>query len=515
VRRYFTLTARSRDGLIIFGCILAAGWLLLNGHANSGRLGFPLDDAYIFQVYARNLAATGQWAFVPGVPSSGSTSVLWTLLIVPAYLLGINGIWWAFGLGLISLAAAALGTARLFDDMTLPVSLAIGLCMALEWHLVWAAVSGMETILFAALLTWFWKWFRSPIQVGSMHPWRTGSSLGLWTAALTLARPEGVLAAGLAGLVLILRAADWRQRLQMVGAAAATSSILIIPFFAVNVSASGTIWPNTFYAKQTEYAILWQDPYPLRLINQLWQPWIGAQLLLLPAIALDLISRVRRRTFEWISLIPWLWVIAHPAIYAARLPVTYQHGRYAMAVIPVGVSFGTHALVNLVRPRSRHLLIRVGSLVWAATPLVLFPAWLVILGAPAYARDVGYIDNEMVATANWINTNTAQSDRIALHDIGALGYYSPRPLIDLAGLVSPTVIPFMTNPDRLESFVHQQGAEYLVVFPGPGWPPYDRLVSRPGFCKVWSADERAGYTPYNPELGPLTIYRVSDNKVCP
>ncbi len=42
----------------------------------AGGAGFPLDDAWIHQVYARNLALHGQWAFVLGQPSAGSTSPL-------------------------------------------------------------------------------------------------------------------------------------------------------------------------------------------------------------------------------------------------------------------------------------------------------------------------------------------------------------------------------------------------------------------------------------------------------
>jgi hypothetical protein len=45
-------------------------------YALAANGGFPLDDSWIHQVYGRNLAQTGQWAFVPGVPSAASTSPL-------------------------------------------------------------------------------------------------------------------------------------------------------------------------------------------------------------------------------------------------------------------------------------------------------------------------------------------------------------------------------------------------------------------------------------------------------
>ena len=70
-----------RDGLIALAALLAVTGMLLYVRMTQGVWGFPLDDGWIYQTYARNLARTGQWAFVSGVPSTGSTSVWWTLLL--------------------------------------------------------------------------------------------------------------------------------------------------------------------------------------------------------------------------------------------------------------------------------------------------------------------------------------------------------------------------------------------------------------------------------------------------
>jgi hypothetical protein len=51
----------------------------------------------------------------------------------------------------------------------------------------------------------------------------------------------------------------------------------------------------------------------------------------------------------------------------------------------------------------------------------------------------------MVAVSEWVAANTPPDDLIAAHDIGALGYFARRPLLDLAGLVSPEVIPFIRD----------------------------------------------------------------------
>ena len=87
-----------------------------------------------------------------------------------------------------------------------------------------------------------------------------------------------------------------------------------------------------------------------------------------------------------------------------------------------------------------------------------------IIGGKAYGRDVAFIESEMVDMASWINNNTAPASRIAVHDIGAVGYFSHRNLIDLAGLINPEVIPFLRNETLLEQYINEQKADYLVVF---------------------------------------------------
>jgi len=92
------------------------------------------------------------------------------------------------------------------------------------------------------------------------------------------------------------------------------------------------------------------------------------------------------------------------------------------------------------------------------------------MGARAYGQDVATIETEMVATARWVANNTPEDALIAAHDIGALGYFGNHRLLDLAGLVSPEVIPFIRDEKRLVAFLNQNRVDYLVTF--PSWYPY-------------------------------------------
>jgi hypothetical protein len=42
---------------------------------------FPSDDAWIHQVFARNIASSGMFAYNPGERSSGVTAPLWTMVM--------------------------------------------------------------------------------------------------------------------------------------------------------------------------------------------------------------------------------------------------------------------------------------------------------------------------------------------------------------------------------------------------------------------------------------------------
>ena len=98
--------------------------------------------------------AAGRMEYVAGQTSAGSTAPLWTLLLAAGYRLGISYQVWAWALGALGLALCATlahRLARLIWPQFKWVGPAVGLAVVAEWHLIWAAGSGMEILLFAAL----------------------------------------------------------------------------------------------------------------------------------------------------------------------------------------------------------------------------------------------------------------------------------------------------------------------------------------------------------------------------
>ena len=505
---------------------LAGGFYLLVAALAYDVAGFPLDDAWIHQTYARNLAATGQWAFVPGQASAGSTSPLWSLLLSLGYWLGLPYQAWTYALGIASLGLTGWTVTRLgrhlFPGRPWVGPLA-GLFCIVEWHLVWASVSGMETMLctwLSVLVLELWlvadrhevagdagqpenaeptlRAVRSSRLAVIARWWGLGMVGGL----LALTRPEGLVLIGLIGLVIgwRLRRAPWRL-LQAWAAIGAGLVLPLAPYLVFHYATTGLPFPNTFYAKQQEYRLL-LSLYPV------WQRWlmmvavtlVGAQVLLLPgfvyAVGRSINVAVTGNSDARLPasgspqlpasyvLLPAAWWFIHLTLYAVRLPVSYQHGRYQMPVIPLFVLIGLGGSAYLIRPRARNLVSRLLSrAVIASTGLVLFV--FLVLGARAYATDVAFIQGEMVATASWLAAHVPPDSLIAGHDIGALGYFTPRPLLDLAGLVTPEVIPFITDESHLIDFMQAKSANYVVFF--PDWSDaYRRMAQDPRLEPVYA-----------------------------
>ncbi|MCB9098315.1 MAG: hypothetical protein H6632_02160 [Anaerolineales bacterium] len=471
-----------------------------------GFSGFPLDDAWIHQTYARNLAESGQLAFVPGVPSAGSTSPLWSLLLSGGYGLGLPFKGWTYGLGIIFLGLTGWTAARLGQKL-FPESEwagpAAGLFCVFEWHLVWAAVSGMETILFVWLSLFLMERY---LAIASIEPNEATMSryfgVGLLGGLLVLTRPEGLGLVGLIGLDGGIR--WWRASERSANALLKRwlglglgLVVMVAPYVLFHLRLTGLPFPNTLYAKQAEYSVILSE-FPLwwRLFGNFGPSldsvqgvfrviFIGAQVLLLPGLLCAAWLTFKER--RWNLLPVWGWWIGHLLLYAVRLPVTYQHGRYQMPVIAWMIVVGVWGTARWVAPSSpklkRNLFVRAGGKALVGSLVILVVAFTVV-GAQAYGRDVRIIESEMVATARWLDQMVEPDALIAAHDIGAIGYFTRRPLIDLAGLITPEVIPIIRDETALFDFITSRQADYLVTF--PSW--YPAMTRQPSLKLIYRTE---------------------------
>ena len=509
--------------LLAIGC-LALGLLALTAERfTSGQGGVPLDDAWIHFQFARNLARGDGLSFNPGQPTSGSTAPLWTLLLAGVYCVG----------GRFPLAGQLLSGACFLAALVATYVLGkrltgrrwagwlAGAVVAANGRFVWAGLSALETPLFAVL---------SLAAIAAYLGDRAAGRYRLCTSALfglaALSRPEGYLlfALALADAVLqiahqqISKSANRRSQIANGKRRVANGesqipqhatrntehasrftfhvsrftfhalrltlpfSVLVLPYLLFSLKTSGHLLPNTYHAK----AVIDFRP-DLDFLSLAARYLVLDNPLLLPFYVLGLGILFRR------ARLLSLWSAGLPLIYAFLHAVLYQHGRYLIPLIPCNALIGVVGLVEARRyvPRLKTLTPTLslggrGSIPPSLTGrgrgrvglalicllVVAGTAWRLPTMAGLYAWNVDNVNRMHVALGHWVAENTPPDALLALNDIGAITYISERPVVDLAGLVTPEVVPLLRAPDRdarLADFMAAQGVQYVIIF--PNWFP--------------------------------------------
>jgi hypothetical protein len=475
---------------LLVGCLSLILFTLTAYRFTDGQGGVPLDDAWIHFQFARNLARGDGRSFNPGQPTSGSTAPLWTLLLAVAYSVGgrfpfagqlLSGICFLIALVTTYALAKRLAGGRW-------VAWLAGMVVAVNGRMVWAGLSALEIGLFVTLSLLAIDAHLSDRAARRYRP-RTAALFGL----AALSRPEGYLlfALSLADFVLhIARQApgDKRQATEVIFRhlpflPALVFAAIVLPYLVFSLRTSGHLLPNTYHAKavidlRPDFDFLSLAARYLILDNPLLLPFyvLGIGVLLGRAPLLS------------------LWSAGLPLVYAFLHAVLYQHGRYLIPLIPCNAVVGVVGLLEAVRLAARRGW-RIQGLVGrqqgpraaAGMPVtasdrkrvlmlsLLFiagTAWRLPTMARLYAWNVDNINEMHVALGRWVAEHTPPDALLALNDIGAITYVSERPVVDLAGLVTPEVVPVLRAPDRdarLVDFMAEWNVQYAIMF--PNWFP--------------------------------------------
>jgi arabinofuranosyltransferase len=483
IRRLHTIAARlpwfafAAVALVVAG--VAATLWYASERADVTAKGFPLDDAWIHLQFARNLAEGHGYSFNPGIPSSGSTAPLWTLLLAVPLALGAGPVDAGIALGqvffwLTALAAYVL-TLRVTGSRW--TALLATAASVLTPRLVWAGLSGMEVSLYAFLVTASLACYVSALAGGGRWTVAWGALIGLAGCA----RPETFLVVPLLFLHWFwTRYVKTDRRAGNLVAPALCLAVIAL-FVAFNYVKGGRPLPNTFYAKTygmgTALSLAEGRPldaledalkYPLRFLEHVvhWQTMqlvglFGGALAGVLAL-LGLLGRAAPPGGRLIVAI----LVAMPvlkALGAPEPPILVHDGRYVAHLLVLAIvlcAVGFLALHRLITPRWLVPLLAVGALgqLGAASAR----------GAEQYAREVRNINDLQLVTARWLHEVTTAEARIATNDIGAIAYYGTRFIIDTEGLVTPEAIK-PKRARKLLPFLEAQRPDLLVIF--PEWYP--------------------------------------------
>ncbi len=472
----YQFTARQNLFIMIGGALLSiiAGLMyVLPMKSVIGVFGFPLDDPWIHLNFARNLADLGSYSYFKNeMATSGSTSPLYTFFAAMLWKISHDEFFASYTLGILFLALSSFYLYKLslvFFEKEHWLAIGATAAFILTGRIDAIAVSGMETTLFICIL------------LATLYYYLTNKQIlfAVFTALLLWARPDGLIMIGAIAVHFLYR--NYIEKGDKIFEKGKSSIslksfftpgiilfILVAGYVLFNQALSGSFFPNTFVAKLKYYGGGSKPEYLTDALKFYSSSVLGVFIAFFSVAFISmLVNLVRRKKIE--CFIPILFVIGMIVAYWIELPFLFQDGRYLIPTIPFFIVAGVWGMreffqwLLLFLPSS---FIKKFGNVFTVSLIIL----ALIIGAAKwnsrrkdYYDVCRYIYDRQVTTAHWIKQNTAESSIIATHDIGAIGFYSDRRIVDMVGLVSPQMIENIGDLKKLTEFIKSQHTTHIAV----------------------------------------------------
>lgn len=438
----------------------------------NGVLSFPLDDPWIHLNFAKNIIDYHSFSyFKDEIVTAGSTSPLYVFILAIGFLFTNNEMILSYILGTIFFSFATFVFYKLVlkeYDNNIIYGILVTLVFILDPRMNFIALSGMETTMFVLLLltgVYFYK-RKEPVLLGII--------LGLifWT------RPDGI--AFIAVVIADFIYSKWliknkeehnsfstKEFIKVIG----IFSLFLIAYFGMNLYLSGTILSNTYSAKVAYY--IDSDTRITFLKVYMWDFFTeGNFVYLLPGFLVVLIKSgfdLYKRKYNSCSIYI-LFIFLFIFIYLVKIPLFSRFGRYFMPMIPFYIILsmsGYFILFELLKGLLKNPTVRKIITYSIFLASVILTAFNFISKSEYYAYHCKYIYDRHVKTAFWLRDNTNENDIIASHDIGAIGFYSKRKVIDIVGLINPDLTRESYRDDYNEvimDYFNKNGVTYTAFY---------------------------------------------------
>jgi arabinofuranosyltransferase len=459
------------------------------------------DDAFIYLRYVKNLDAGCGLRFNCGDPPvEGFTgplylAMLWlggrltTQLIDLAQIVCTASL--AVALALAVWAAAVAGRGAAQPRLPAVLAVAVAAALALDPFVLLNAITGMETALAAAAVT--------AIALAALagRRWLLVAAIG----GALLVRPEALVFAAALPLLPALRRPRYLAALAAIVAA----------ICAARYAAFGALLPNTYYAKAGG---TWRHcelglAYLADAIADFPLAFAAPLALLLPA-------GPRRRACGFVLAGAAAWV----AFFLRSGGDLFEYSRMVFPLVPalyVLALAGIAELAQRIAERTRARPALAGALAAAACALAAGGRAAVAHAIPPQGASPRVV--EWAAVGRYLHDHF-RGATVATVPIGAIGYYSRLPIIDLVGLTEPAIARAgRTVPPELLTrrwIGHERHCTECVLARAPALivttmsrdRPWQTLAdARAGFYADWLLlqEIKAGRAPY----------RVRDAEVLP
>jgi len=442
--------------------------------------GWAYDDPFITYRYAENLAHGEGFVYNPGERILSTTTPLFTLLLTPLAYLGAYLPAYANLLGAFCLALGGLSLWDLSYSWKSPMVGWAGLMLYPTFPLLLITVGSETPIYLALCLATFAFYARGRYTL-------TAVSAGL----ATLARPDGALVAVVLGLDYLIR-----QRKPIPRKAAAIFLAILLGWGIFAWAYFGSPLPVTLAAKQHQGAMAisqqffagfftilgWYASWPYALesiiavaglVFALWKgrTWIIFLLWSVLYFVSYSILGVSRYFWYYTPLVPGFVVAMGLGIAAvSHLSSTLSNQTSAVRDQPSAISRQPSVVGNKSSRIIGH---------WSGVNhlpsvigVVLFGFLLIAQGWDVMTTKLGGDNRYAIyrAIGEWLNANTLSEETVGALEVGIIGYFAQRPMVDFAGLLQPQIAQQLTTGTDYEDAavwaVESYRPDYLVLHDG-------------------------------------------------
>lgn len=387
--------------------------------------GYTADDALITIRYAENLSGGRGFVYNDGEKVLGTTTPLLTLVVALLLKLKMSGLTACFLLNQIADLFTAFFLYRIYRRTSSPLSWLPSALFLFNPESIQWSLSGMETEISIALI------FAS-IYFSSTDRWNPAflvSGLAVLTRVDAVAVPVALTA------VYVFRF----KKLPLIPLA--TLAAVVLPWILFAMFYFGSAIPNSAMAKASLIGTNYLGAFRNILLRGfLHLHTVGIPFLILALLGTWSICRDQR---ELLVLPVWTWGYAlsytlaaggmHPwyyaPFYAGYLALNYSGFLYLASKIPVQRSVWAARIASVI-----------------AIVIVLYLSYLRVDRLKEMQAHLNAMNK---AVGIWMNENSPSEAVFAVKDIGYMGYYSQRKVLDLAGLVSPESVSYRTHGDFL------------------------------------------------------------------
>jgi hypothetical protein len=483
------------------------------------------DDALITYRYAYNVASGVGFVYNPGEWFLGTTAPLYGLLLgCIGFLVGPHNI--PLISAVICGLSLALTGAALYRYGQLHSQALCGLLAGLFFvaNPLLLATFGGEMLFQVALIAWAFVLYRLDRTL----------AVAVLLALATLTRPDGLLAAVVIGVHFLVtrRRIPWRE--------AACAVIILLPFVLLAWAVYGSPLPATLGAKLAQRdsglwpafgkgMFEWLRAFTMQASSPLFPllPAAPNAIRYLFFIALGLPALVLFRFW----LLPLAWVLLYLLAYQA-LNVPFYHwyivpavfglmicaaagvaGVVAAATYVYGRFLTGHPIsgdrsAQAVNASERDLLSRLpvaklNAALGVFAVLLLLPGIVAPLGdLQRLALQPDPAEEQYQRTGQWLAANTPPGSSVGYFEIGYLGYYAQRPIVDPLGLLDPRIVPHVAQRDFTWAYEHYRPT-YIVQNQRIFVEYIGKIVNEPWFKQEYREVAQIA----EPGYPPLIIYR--------